>query len=122
MRGILPETAFFNCENLPEEMSAQFDRPWNYLGDVTVKHPHLRAVCEKCRQRKSKLPMMYCSSPKEPYAPRLETIEMPGQLFITDDMLEVIVYFGVCKTCGSVYWAKQGPPFRRVRSYCHVAY
>ncbi len=39
-----------------------------------------------------------------------------GHKFITDDMILVFVWFGVCERCEAVYWARSGPPFTRIRS------
>jgi hypothetical protein len=44
-------------------------------------------------------------------------VSLTPRRFVTDDMLEVMVYFGICIECGAVYWARQGPPFRRLNAF-----
>jgi hypothetical protein len=48
---------------------------------------------------------------------RQEIMSLRAFQFVTDDMLIVNVYFGVCGECGRVVWAKQGPPFKRARAF-----
>jgi hypothetical protein len=48
-------------------------------------------------------------------------VDLTRYVFVTDDMIEVLVYFGACPECAAIYWARSGPPFRRVRSCVPVA-
>lgn len=109
---MISETAFMNCENCPEVMRGQFDKPWHYLGDVKHGHNYLNVVC-KCQQ---KLPALaFIEEPVE--FREMSIMSLRSFKFITDDMLIVIVYFGVCEQCGRVVWAKEGPPFERARAF-----
>jgi hypothetical protein len=72
--------------------------------------PHLRVACGCLQKDLAKLD-------RSLFRPEMRVVEMPGRTFITDDMIEVVVYFGVCGGCDSVYWARQGPPFRRARAF-----
>lgn len=95
---IISETTFLNCENLPKEMAAALDRPWNFCGMVDWEVPDMGCLCIRCSK------------------PSWELVVMRGHRFITDDMISVMVYFGTCDRCHDVYWAHSGPPFRRVMS------
>ena len=110
---MISETALMDCENVPPEMSARFDQPWHFLGEVKGSPYHLHAMCGKCLTLERDSSMWYSELPIH-YKPPI-IVNMKSHLFITDDMLEVRVYFGVCDKCDSVYWARQGPPFKRAR-------
>ena len=100
-----------DCENVPTEMVEQFDQPWSFMGEVKEGTPYLGVCCGKCNKQTSyaqKLPVLELPKP-------FRTVDLQRYLFITDDMLEVAIYFGVCKECDTVYWARQGPPFKRAR-------
>ena len=110
--AMITETAFVDCENTPAAMVGRFDDPWNFIGEVKTNHSSLRCYCEKCNRGD------FQYSPKEApfeYNP-IPIVDMPGYLFVTTDMIEVMVYFGVCRDCDSVYWARSGPPFRRAKA------
>ena len=104
---MIQETAFLSCDNVPDKMRRQFDRPWQFVGEVEATQPVYRAVCRKC----SETPRICDARTIEKSVWHAVTLD--GYKFVTDDMIEVMVYFGVCD-CGAVYWARQGPPFRRV--------
>ena len=109
---MISETALLDCEDVPACMSERFDQPWHFVGEVEPKHYSLNAVCMRCADRPIRL--------KEQI--RVEEIiyqivPMQSYLFITDDMIEVTIYFGVCDKCDRVYWARQGPPFTRARCF-----
>lgn len=112
------ETTFLDCVNVPPEMAAQFDRPWNFIGEMECDYPNMVCICEKCIPRPSmRRPQDYERiSMEDTYM----KVYMQGHLFITDDMIEVFVWFGVCERCSAVYWARSGPPFRRARRYVHA--
>ena len=110
--AILPETAFLDCENVPSEMAECFDKPWYFVGEVTGVRPHLQYICNRCSARR--MPSLFDVNALTDYEP-IHVVAMRGHRFITDDMLEVVVYFGVCEHCGRVHWARQGPPFKRAR-------
>jgi hypothetical protein len=113
--AIMSEAMFVGCEGLPECMYQALDLPWNYVGDVLRKRPYgIQAICGKCSPR----PSLFEPLPKS-FKPFFVIVDLAAYQFVTDDMLEITVYFGRCSKCGSVYWAKQGPPFRRAR--CFVA-
>lgn len=107
---MISETTLVSCRNVPPEMSARFDEPWIFTGEVKAYRPYEQCVCRKCSVQPS---IVLSLSPS--YSPMLHIVDMKGYLFITDDMIECIVYFGVCNNCDSVYWARQGPPFKRAR-------
>ena len=93
-------------------MAGRFDQPWNFIGEVKTNQRSVVCHCLKCNQREP----IYRDNPNwVDYAP-LITVNCDGYLFITDDMIEVMVYFGVCRECDSVFWARSGPPFRRARA------
>lgn len=108
---MISETTLMDCENVPPEMASRFDRPWHFLGEVKTKRPWLQATCNRCDDR----PSLFASPPSRLGDETYQIVELKGYLFITDDRLEVVVYFGVCPGCDAVYWARQGPPFRRAR-------
>jgi len=110
---MITETAFMDCENLPAEMASRFDVAWNFVGEVKTNLPHVRVLCHKCAPQVSVWIDACNGSLEDEYM----QVELRGHLFITEDMLEVVVYFGVCERCDAVYWARQGPPFRMVRNY-----
>ena len=111
---MITETAFFNCDNLPPEMACRFDQPWTFIGEVKTNRLHIECHCSKCARENSK----YLWSPATMPVPMcsMQLVSMGGRVFITDDMIEVVVYFGVCEKCDTVHWARSGPPFRRARS------
>ena len=104
---MISETTLVGCENLPTEMAARLDEPWVFVGEVKGDRSHQCATCNKCK------PTFATFAIAHPFA--FEIVEMKGYLFITDDMIECMVYFGVCSKCNSVHWARQGPPFKRAR-------
>lgn len=109
---MISETTFLDCENLPSIMADRLDQPWNFLGEVKTNHRTFMCRCGKCNTRE---PVF---KPKQTYADFAPVVVVvcDDYLFITDDMIEVIVYFGVCQKCDSVYWARSGPPFRSARA------
>ena len=108
---MIGETAFMDCDNLPEEMADSFDKPWNFVGEVKTNLTYLKVHCAKCNPPRKIAP----SKLPEPHMVHIVVLlEYP---FVTGDMLEVRVYFGICDKCDGVYWARQGPPFKRVSSY-----
>jgi len=109
---MITEAAFVGSENLPEEMSAVMDRPWNFVGVIQDHPPAVHCHCDKCNQR---MPVRVCGGSEWAPSRTIRTICLRMYRFITDDMIEVYIYFGICQ-CGAVYWARSGPPFRRVRA------
>lgn len=109
------ETTLINCENVPSEMVGRFDQPWHFVGEVEGDRHYLRTICKKCDEQRAIRSVLW--SPETSLIERetFETVDMQGHLFITDDMIECVVYFGVCHKCDSVHWARQGPPFKRAR-------
>lgn len=106
---MISETELMDMENLPPEMANSFDRPWHFLGEVNNGFTNLvNAIC-KCSTQSLFSP---CVSVTED---DFLVMDMKAYKFITGDMIEVIVWFGVCETCGRVTWARQGPPFKRAR-------
>ena len=113
---MISETTLLECENVPQEMAKRFDQPWFQIGTVpTGNLPCIREICQKCIDKQA---LTYAPIPISSYrGVTFHTVDMRGYLFITDDMIEVMVYFGVCQDCDSVYWARSGPPFQRARAY-----
>lgn len=102
---MVSESTLIGCENLPQEMAERFDQPWFFVGEISnTRGMMMAAVCQKCEAHNRYLDSM-----------SYRTLTLIGHPFITDDMLEVIVYFGVCGECDSAHWARQGPPFKRAR-------
>ena len=99
------------CEGLPPVIGDRLDRPWRFIGEVSgLRNQPMKCVCMSCLRRKRGL-NVYSSQPSTVEL----AVTMDPYLFVSDDMLEVMVYFGVCKECDSVYWARQGPPYGRER-------
>jgi hypothetical protein len=107
---MISETTLMDCENMPAEMAGRFDQPWHFVGEARGNPRALECLCEKCRP---KIPLRVSDTVDA--RERIQTVHLRGHLFITDDMLKVVIYFGVCDKCDSVYWARQGPPFKRAR-------
>ena len=108
---ILDSNALIGCENVPDAMIGSFDRPWIYIGDVQPGLNSIACICETCNQAKHAISIS--STVKQE---QVDTVRCDGFRFITDDKLLIIVYFGVCRRCKSVYWGKSGPPFQRARA------
>lgn len=104
---MVTESTFVGCSNMPPEMAAKLDKPWHFAGEINPKHTGtLAVICKKC----SSDSWHYCAT----------TVRCESYKFVTDDMIVVRVYFGVCADCDSVYWARQGPPFTRARQCVHA--
>jgi hypothetical protein len=114
---MLSETGIMGCENVPPEMVAQFDRPWNFVREIPEREcfSHMAVLC-KCQNRS--IAMRLAKSGTKP-RPVVITTCKPYE-FVTNDMLIVRIYFGVCPECGAVYWARQGPPYRMLSSFVPV--
>jgi hypothetical protein len=92
-------------------MLGYFDQPWNFIGEIKLDNknvPNIECICNKCSKptfdfklRENDLMFIH--------------VHLESYIFITDEMLEVIVYFGVCQKCDSIYWARSGLPFRRAK-------
>jgi hypothetical protein len=117
---VVSETSLINCENLPEEMANSFDEPWHFVGEISAPPDRLggswwiEAICV-CQ----KIDVLLLHANPLPIVPIHHTT-LRGYKFVTDDMIETVVYFGRCEDCGRVHWARQGPPFRRARCYAGV--
>ena len=110
---MLSESAFLHCHNCPEIMRGQFDKPWHYLGDVKPGQHYLNVIC-KCQQ---KLPALaFIKETPVEFKP-MPMMSLRSFKFVTDDMLIINVFFGVCEECGRVVWAKEGPPFHRAKAF-----
>lgn len=112
---MISETAFLDCENLPAEMVGRFDQPWHFVGEVRRGGPSLYAGCVQCHSRRNPLQLRFYPDGIASVCKPVPIVSMKGYPFITDDMIEVVVYFGVCDDCDAVHWARQGPPFKRAR-------
>jgi len=119
--GASTETMFGGCQGLPEEMKVSLDLPWVFLGEVTAKFPadHVQFIEALCRNESKCNPRL--NGPFKQYlgTATLKSVSLRKHGFITNTGFEVSVFFGVCKNCGTVYWARQGPPFSRVSSCVH---
>ncbi len=110
--AILSESAFVGAKNLPECMAECLDLPWRYVGEVKEHGRNwVQAICRKCDLERD-----ICEPSKMEFKTAFTVVNLDRYLLITDDMLEVYVFFGRCKKCGSIYWAKSGPPFRYARA------
>lgn len=109
---MISETTLVGCENVPPEMACRFDEAWVFVGEVQDgnRYAH-RAICRKCT--------VIPDYSRWPVFDRAQVVyqevDLKGYLFITDDMIECMVYFGVCRKCDMVHWSRQGPPFQRAR-------
>lgn len=110
---MITETTFIGCDNLPPEMAAAFDVPWTFIGEIMDDRLWMAVQCLKCSQPQTFTDIMLHKGRFHD----ITTVCLRSHWFITGDRLEVLVFFGRCETCGSVFWARRGPPFRRVRSY-----
>lgn len=112
-----------DCENLPQEMADSLDQPWNWCGEVRTNRPVLDAICHACEQRhREHLMESVWGAPQKDFskAPTYHAVSMRAYQFITGDMLQVTVFFGKCNKCGAAHWARQGPPFQRLRSFVNA--
>lgn len=114
---MISETALIHAENTPEIMRGTFDKPWNFVGEVKHSEPpgYLSAYCDKCNGSLISNLTHNLSIGPEPVPSSFVPVHLDGFQFITDDMIEIIVYFGICPECQSIYWMRQGPPFQRAR-------
>jgi len=116
---MISETHLLDCENLPPEMAATFDRSWHFVGEVRADVIYMEAICKGCLQVSQRAREVGLLDPAYWQRPiiknQVRTVTMQRYLFFTDDMIEVYLYFGTCAECDGVYWARQGPPFNRAR-------
>lgn len=110
---MITETAFVGAENLPQEMARSLDKPWTFVGEVRSNRSVVECLCE-CQRRPCLTPS-HSRHTAMVLPAKMRITDLFGHDFITDDLLIVRVYFGVCVECGRVHWARQGPPFQRVR-------
>lgn len=118
---MISETSLIGADGLPDVMQGRFDKPWHFVGEMKHTPICVNLWCKKCSRSfndfvRAHGPECDWSMQPMPY----HKVTLDRYLFVTDDMLHVFVYFGVCDECDSVYWARQGPPFERVRSYVGV--
>ena len=112
---IYTEAFFLECENCPPEMIEHFDRPWKFVAEVRGWREYINTTCKKCNKPR---PVQFLEEiPTTIEDIRYHLVAMKAYHFITDDLIEVTVYFGVCSNCSQAHWARQGPPFKRLRSY-----
>jgi hypothetical protein len=112
---MLSETELFDMKDLPVEMSSRLDQPWHFVGETVGAEFCMQTICERCA------PIVSLMPPDSPYwSEPIRVVTMSAYRFITGDMLNVTIHFGACEKCDSVYWARQGPPFRRARAYVGV--
>jgi hypothetical protein len=102
---MITEATFVGAENLPPEIAAALDVPWTFLGEVPPGQSPPRAFA--------------CSHGRDIFHqdPDWKQNELRRFVFLTDDMIEVSIWFGQCRTCQRVGWLRQGPPFIRARSF-----
>jgi hypothetical protein len=113
---MIKDSTFVGCENLPADMAKCLDLPWNDLGEVSasiVRRAYLEKACSKCSAK----PCVAYTDEPIVQPPSFAIVHMPGRMFVTDDMIEVVVFFGQCHKCKAVYWARSGPPFKRARAF-----
>ncbi len=105
---ITPEM-LIDCQGLLPEIRATFDLPWEFLGEVRPGRPSIKAICGRCSPRNFSFnPFLRCV---------MSMVHLQSFLVVTDDMIEVELFWGQCERCKSVLWARSGPPFRRARCY-----
>jgi hypothetical protein len=109
---VISETVIMGCEGVPKEMR-RFDRPWHFVGEVEGCRSHWEILCQRCCPKMTELAQWLNWA--EPGVLTYHRVSLRGYPLVTDDRIEVMVYFGVCGGCDSIYWALQGPPFTRAR-------
>lgn len=117
--GVLTERMFVGCLGLPAVMAAELDRAWVFVGEYPRYffeegcRPSLWVLCQS---RKCKPQMNWLETSGDVQDSFATIANLDRYLFITDDNLEVFIFFGKCAKCDTVYWARQGPPFSGVSS------
>jgi len=108
---MIRETDFFQ-RGCPPEIRETLDMPWHFLGVVPANSAHRAhlALCTSCCNVNFQISP--CRSPCKSDTTDPVVNLLPYHL-LTDDLLQVLVYWGRCGGCGRVYWAQTGPPFRR---------
>ena len=106
---IRDESAFLDSENVPAIMQGRFDVPWNFVGEVRTNASTMDCYCTKCNASPVTLRLRIVDH-------ITVIVELRGYMFVTDYMIEVVIYFGICRKCDGVFWARSGPPFRRARA------
>ncbi len=111
---IITDCNIIGAEGCPEEIAAAGNEPWRFLGEVPWRRPSVEVICPNCSPRPCVIPR-----PHEMFDV-VCSMHLDGHKFVTEDMLEVIVYWGRCPRCRRVSWARSGPPFRYARRYVHA--
>jgi hypothetical protein len=89
---MITETAFIGADNLPQEMADALDLPWNFVGDIGPKFMPSGDV----GPYNVMIPCHHGLDPTELVSSaRIYAVQLRGYLFITDDLIEVRVYFGL---------------------------
>jgi len=109
---MIRESHFVGCRDLPDDMAECLDKPWNFVGVVKYSCRVFSYQCTKCFVQPC-----FFYTPESIGQPLNDIVTLDCRRFVTDDKIEVMVYFGTCNECGSVYWARSGPPFRRAKAY-----
>lgn len=94
-------------DSLPPEIARSFGLTWHFVGEISRNNssPGVDAACTaKCLPT----PVMGYSAdaPADLLRP-IPIVRLKANHFIRSDGLRVIVYFGICDNCGSIYWARQ---------------
>lgn len=105
---MISELGIARSHNLPAEINGALDEPWQFAGEVKGRRPWVDVFCEHCNRME--IPLGRPTPPK-----MLTIVTLKGYRFITDDLMEVIVYFGRCDECNRCFWARSGPPFTHAR-------
>ncbi len=117
---MITESTFVHAENLPEEMRIRLDQPWHFVGEIpprdAERYGYQRVVCTKCQEKERLKLLIDFKNQHYPDSYTFSSVDLKRYLFVTDDMIEVLVFFGVCQKCQAVHWARSGPPFRRARA------
>lgn len=114
---MISEASFVGCRDLPEVMREQLDRPWIFVGEVPALQYRFAGICLACEgNERSGIIVRRARGDDFRTEQSHAILTFEAFVFVTGDRLEVIVFFRVCPTCGRVYWARSGPPFKRVRA------
>lgn len=116
---MISETAFMNCENLPEIMRNKFDRPWTFVGKIRGTPRTIASVC-RCSVVRPAVENGYRIIVPDAF----KVVECDGYVFYAEPYLPpfgpgvyVIVYFGVCEKCGLVHWGHSDVPLSGLKAF-----
>ena len=106
MTSLIDDSAFTRCDNLPKELSARLDRPWQFAGIADGTMPILFYPCKVCHTRRM-IVYLKLDAARAKFE-QLLIVDLRPWLFITDRADVVVIYLGLCQDCDQVCWATHG--------------